>query len=73
MTILNWHHFRVELPCPSCSYNDLQLLGKLVGKDSIPCRACGEVIDISDSKWQSTFKSFKDNICDLAVHSRKGN
>lgn len=73
MVITDWHYFRVELPCPSCGYKDLQLLGQLVDKNSIACRACSEVIDISDSKWQSSLKQFKDSICDLAIHSRKSN
>ena len=66
-----WHVYRFDLPCPSCGYKDLQLLGKMIGEDSIPCRACGEVIDISDDEWQAALKKICDGVSELYIMSGK--
>ena len=66
---LDWHGYRFDLLCPSCGYKDLQLLGEMVGKDSIPCRACGESIDISGDERQTVLKKVRDGIRDLNIMS----
>ena len=67
-----WHVYRFDLPCPSCGYKDLQLLGKMIGKDSIPCRACRKVIDISDDEWQTSLKMIADGIREIFIIASKG-
>ncbi|MCH8944601.1 MAG: hypothetical protein IH910_07410 [Proteobacteria bacterium] len=68
---LNWRVYRFDFLCPSCGYKDLQLLGDMVGKDSIPCRACHEVIDISDDEWQASLKMIADGISEIYIKTNK--
>ncbi len=69
--MLDWRHFRVELACPSCGYKDFQLIGEMIGKDSIPCRACREIIDISSDDWQTALKKISDGISEIYVITGK--
>ena len=71
-TTPNWAAHRIPFPCPSCGYEDKQALGELVGKDSIPCRACGDVIDISDDEWQTSLKMIADGIREIFIITSKG-
>ena len=72
MSSLDWRFFRVELPCPSCGYKDFQLIGEMIGKDSIPCRACREVIDISSNEWQASLKKIYDGLREIYIISGYG-
>jgi len=44
---------RIEVPCPHCGEKDLQLLRELVDNDSVVCRYCGTIIDISSEDWRA--------------------
>ena len=66
-----WSVHRVPLPCPSCGHVDLQMLGKLIGENSIPCVICDEVIDISDDEWQASLKVIADTIGETYIKTDK--
>lgn len=59
--------FRFELPCPHCGQTDLQLVGDLVGKDEIACRGCGEMVDLTNEKWQAGLQQFIEGLRHIYV------
>lgn len=42
---------RLEIPCPSCGHNDLQLIRELVANDTVDCRYCKAPIDLE--QWRA--------------------
>jgi hypothetical protein len=54
--------FRFPIPCPHCGQTDLQVVADLVGKDEIACRFCGEMIDLTNEKWQSGLAEFIESL-----------
>jgi len=38
---------RMDVPCPKCCKTNLEPIRELVANDTVPCRHCGEIIDLS--------------------------
>ena len=72
MATVTWQTVRIDLPCPGCGHKNSEVAGNLIDKDSIPCRACDEVIDISDDEWQTAFKKIADGHSELSAPASKG-
>lgn len=70
--MVNPNVFRIELPCPNCGTTDRQMIGELVGKDEIACRACGGTIDLTNEKWQVGLSEFIEGLRQIYVISPKG-
>lgn len=43
---------RIDVPCPQCGKNNKEPLAELVVGDAVPCRFCGEIIDLTGEDWR---------------------
>ncbi len=72
MATVTWQTVRIDLPCPGCDHKNSEVAGNLVGKDSVSCRACDDVIDISHEDWQAVFKKIADGHSEIDILTSKG-
>jgi predicted RNA-binding Zn-ribbon protein involved in translation (DUF1610 family) len=50
-TALDFVH--LDIPCPQCGQHGPQPLAELVANESVTCRSCGTVIDLTTEDWRT--------------------
>jgi len=49
---------RVEFICTNCGHNSSHMFGELEGKLSVPCKACGGSIDLTNPETVHRLQEF---------------
>jgi endogenous inhibitor of DNA gyrase (YacG/DUF329 family) len=63
-------YMRIDVPCPHCGQNSLQLIRNLVANDSVPCTYCGERIDVSSKEWRAFISETHERFSQFSGYTR---